>query len=70
MKIAICDFKDVSGAQQLSRIDAELLAADQEALTPNSEDFDCSICFGLVKVKEGVVLKECLHAFCRYVPVF
>lgn len=31
----------------------------------NIESFECPICFGRFKSGEGVVLRECLHTFCR-----
>lgn len=31
----------------------------------NVEPFDCPICFGRFKPGEGVVLRDCLHTFCR-----
>lgn len=32
---------------------------------PNSETFDCSICFDTIDVGVGVVLRNCLHSFCK-----
>ena len=34
-------------------------------LIPNFTVFVCVICLGDVKVSEGVVLRECLHEFCK-----
>lgn len=31
----------------------------------NREPFDCPICFNLVEVDEGIMLRDCLHLFCR-----
>lgn len=31
----------------------------------NVEAFECPICFGRFKAGEGVVLRDCLHTFCR-----
>ncbi|XP_037087584.1 ranBP-type and C3HC4-type zinc finger-containing protein 1-like [Pollicipes pollicipes] len=43
----------------------KLQAAGQQDLAPNADAFDCSICFCEVPADAGVVLKECLHSFCR-----
>ena len=42
-----------------------LQAIGQQDLAPNAETFDCPICFCGTEPGEGVVLKECLHTFCR-----
>ena len=42
-----------------------LLQTAQQSLIPNQEEFDCGICFVPVEPGEGVVLRECLHRFCR-----
>ncbi|XP_064599255.1 ranBP-type and C3HC4-type zinc finger-containing protein 1-like isoform X2 [Liolophura sinensis] len=43
----------------------ELLAADDQDFIPNPEQFDCPICFDVIPAGDGVVLRECLHSFCR-----
>ncbi|OCT77294.1 hypothetical protein XELAEV_18032493mg [Xenopus laevis] len=42
-----------------------LLQLDNEVLIPNQEPIDCRICFSEVPVGGGVLLRECLHSFCR-----
>eukprot|EP00079_Xenopus_tropicalis_P036635 XP_017950406.1 PREDICTED: ranBP-type and C3HC4-type zinc finger-containing protein 1 [Xenopus tropicalis] len=42
-----------------------LLQLDNEVLIPNQEPIDCLICFSEVPVGGGVLLRECLHSFCR-----
>ena len=42
-----------------------LLQTAQQSLIPNQDEFDCGICFVTVEPGEGVVLRECLHRFCR-----
>ena len=42
-----------------------LLQTAQQSLIPSQEEFDCGICFVPVEPGEGVVLRECLHRFCR-----
>ncbi|XP_068693963.1 ranBP-type and C3HC4-type zinc finger-containing protein 1-like [Montipora foliosa] len=42
-----------------------LLQTAQQSIIPNQEEFDCGICFVPVEPGEGVVLRECLHRFCR-----
>jgi RanBP-type and C3HC4-type zinc finger-containing protein 1 len=38
---------------------------DEQDLIPNREAFTCSICFDDFDEGEGVVLRECLHSFCK-----
>ncbi|XP_041423645.1 ranBP-type and C3HC4-type zinc finger-containing protein 1 [Xenopus laevis] len=42
-----------------------LLQLDNEVLIPNQEPIECRICFSEVPVGGGVLLRECLHSFCR-----
>ena len=44
-----------------------LLSVVDQRLVANQEEFQCPICFDDVGVGEGVVLRECLHNFCRFV---
>ena len=34
-------------------------------LVPNTEEFECPICFDDYEPGEGVVLRECFHTFCK-----
>lgn len=38
---------------------------DAMSYVKNSEPFDCPICFIPIGIAEGVILKNCLHTFCR-----
>ncbi len=40
---------------------------DSVNLVPNTDAFECSICLETYEPGEGVVLRECLHTFCRQV---
>ncbi|KAK5872173.1 hypothetical protein PBY51_012897 [Eleginops maclovinus] len=42
-----------------------LLATDDQSLFPNATEEDCPICFSHLQPQEGIVLRECLHVFCR-----
>ncbi|KAM5157644.1 ranBP-type and C3HC4-type zinc finger-containing protein 1-like [Mantella aurantiaca] len=42
-----------------------LLQLDNEVLIPNQEAIECRICFSEVPAGAGVLLRECLHSFCR-----
>uniref|UniRef100_UPI00398E81D3 ranBP-type and C3HC4-type zinc finger-containing protein 1 n=1 Tax=Pristiophorus japonicus TaxID=55135 RepID=UPI00398E81D3 len=42
-----------------------LLQMDGQHLVPNREIIDCRICLCDIKPEEGVVLRDCLHSFCR-----
>ena len=36
-------------------------------INENTEPFDCDICLEKdIPPREGVILKECLHLFCKY----
>lgn len=43
----------------------ELLALESCDIAPNTVPIDCPICFVKYKPYEAVVLRDCLHAFCR-----
>lgn len=43
----------------------KLIELEDAKCVVNIEPFDCPICFGEFKSGEGVVLRECLHTFCR-----
>lgn len=43
----------------------DLLATEDENLISNTTETDCPICFSMVQPGEGIVLRECLHTFCR-----
>ncbi|XP_040889742.1 ranBP-type and C3HC4-type zinc finger-containing protein 1 [Toxotes jaculatrix] len=42
-----------------------LLATEEQSLIPNATETDCPICFSALEPGEGIVLRECLHTFCR-----
>ncbi|KAM8757288.1 ranBP-type and C3HC4-type zinc finger-containing protein 1 [Acanthopagrus schlegelii] len=42
-----------------------LLATEEQNLIPNADETDCPICFSHLQPGEGIVLRECLHTFCR-----
>ncbi|XP_019943363.1 ranBP-type and C3HC4-type zinc finger-containing protein 1 isoform X2 [Paralichthys olivaceus] len=44
---------------------ARLLMIDDQDLVPNPESVDCRICYVDLHPGEGVLLRECLHCFCR-----
>lgn len=54
-------------AQQLEREQnyMYLLATEDQNLIANTTETDCPICFSPLEPGEGVVLRECLHTFCR-----
>jgi RanBP-type and C3HC4-type zinc finger-containing protein 1 len=43
----------------------QLVDLDNTDLVPNMEPFECSVCIVQYEAGEGVVLRECLHVFCR-----
>ena len=42
-----------------------LKALDTLDVIPNAEAFECLVCFLDIEPGDGVVLRECLHTFCR-----
>ncbi|CAL1596838.1 unnamed protein product [Knipowitschia caucasica] len=44
---------------------ARLVMLDGQDLVPNPGPVDCRICYGELQPAEGVLLRECLHCFCR-----
>uniref|UniRef100_UPI0037E910FB ranBP-type and C3HC4-type zinc finger-containing protein 1 n=1 Tax=Semicossyphus pulcher TaxID=241346 RepID=UPI0037E910FB len=42
-----------------------LLATEDMNLIPNTAEAECPICFSTLEPEEGIVLRECLHTFCR-----
>lgn len=43
----------------------QLLQLEEEVLVPNREALECRICYQQVPPGQGVLLRECLHNFCR-----
>ncbi|XP_069363652.1 ranBP-type and C3HC4-type zinc finger-containing protein 1-like [Maniola hyperantus] len=43
----------------------ELKKLEQQALVPNTEEFECGVCMEQCAVGAGAVLRECIHTFCR-----
>lgn len=43
----------------------DLLNMDDQDLVLNREPFDCPVCLVDYESGEGVVLRECIHTFCR-----
>lgn len=43
----------------------DLVETDNQELIPNQDETDCPICFTPLAALDGVVLRECLHTFCR-----
>ncbi|KAF7654025.1 hypothetical protein LDENG_00075700 [Lucifuga dentata] len=42
-----------------------LLATDDQSLVPDHSEMDCPICYSSLQPGEGIILRECLHSFCR-----
>ncbi|KAF2355276.1 Zinc finger RanBP2-type [Trinorchestia longiramus] len=52
-------------ADEFKQLDRAVSALDKDALVKCTEGFECRVCFTDVAPREGVVLRECLHVFCR-----
>lgn len=44
----------------------ELVELDDVNCVTNTEVFECPVCFLDIGVGEGIVLRDCLHTFCKY----
>ncbi|KAF9406315.1 hypothetical protein HW555_013270 [Spodoptera exigua] len=43
----------------------ELMQLEQQAVVPNAENFECGICMEEYRPGQGVVLRDCVHIFCK-----
>ena len=62
--------REVHSNKETARVKSEnfdrYLAVFSSEITENTEPFDCAICMDdNLGPREGVVLKECLHIFCK-----
>ncbi|XP_029165819.1 uncharacterized protein LOC114936705 [Nylanderia fulva] len=55
---------DVSEDVKMARYE-ELISLENWDVIPNSESIECPICFVTYGPREGVILRDCLHMFCR-----
>ncbi|XP_019734926.1 ranBP-type and C3HC4-type zinc finger-containing protein 1 isoform X1 [Hippocampus comes] len=63
-KLATFIFKEVQQAErQINYLN--LVQTDDQSLIPTTSETTCPICFSTLEPGEGVVLRECLHTFCR-----
>ncbi|KAH0617313.1 hypothetical protein JD844_015350 [Phrynosoma platyrhinos] len=63
-KEGILQYQKVLEQERLQNFQ-QLRQLDEEALVPNQENIECRICYLEVEPGEGVLLRECLHSFCR-----
>lgn len=43
----------------------QLVDLDKNGIVEASEAFDCPVCFTKCEAKNGVILRDCLHCFCK-----
>nr|XP_012229578.1 PREDICTED: uncharacterized protein LOC105676353 isoform X1 [Linepithema humile] len=55
---------DISEDVKMGRYE-ELISLENWDVIPNSEPIECPICFVTYGPREGVILRDCLHMFCR-----
>ncbi|XP_012524845.2 uncharacterized protein LOC105830206 [Monomorium pharaonis] len=55
---------DMSENVKIGRYE-ELISLENWDVIPNSEPIECPICFVTYGPREGVILRDCLHMFCR-----
>ncbi|XP_049535130.1 uncharacterized protein LOC125950837 [Anopheles darlingi] len=53
------------GTEVMQNHYTELVNLDNADLIANIEPFECPICFGPFQPYEGIVLRDCLHSFCK-----
>ncbi|XP_074549961.1 ranBP-type and C3HC4-type zinc finger-containing protein 1 [Halichoeres trimaculatus] len=63
-KEAIRQYQQAKEAERRENF-ARLVMMDNQDLLPNPELVDCRICYVDLQPGEGVLLRECLHCFCR-----
>lgn len=54
--------------QQLEGNYLQHVQLDQRSLVLNTEPTECPVCYSVLAPGEAVVLRECLHTFCRCGP--
>ncbi|PNF42743.1 hypothetical protein B7P43_G13613 [Cryptotermes secundus] len=65
------ELQQITAEQRLQELEKQhqhylqLVDLDNTDLVPNMEPFECSVCIVQYEAGEGVVLRECLHVFCR-----
>lgn len=57
--------KDGKSEARNSKHYTELLSLDKSSVVANVDAFECPVCFQKVGPGEGIVLRECIHTFCR-----
>ncbi|XP_053089301.1 ranBP-type and C3HC4-type zinc finger-containing protein 1 isoform X2 [Pangasianodon hypophthalmus] len=63
-KEAIRQYQQAQEAERRENY-ARLVEVDGQELVPNTESIECRICYLQLQSGEGVLLRECLHCFCR-----
>ncbi|XP_060771438.1 ranBP-type and C3HC4-type zinc finger-containing protein 1 [Neoarius graeffei] len=63
-KEAIRQYQQAQEAERRENY-ARLVEVDGQELVPNAESIECRICYLQLQSGEGVLLRECLHCFCR-----
>ncbi|XP_053986904.1 uncharacterized protein LOC128880641 [Hylaeus volcanicus] len=56
--------KDIPEDVRMERYE-ELISLENCDVIPNSEPIECPVCFVTYGPREGVILRDCLHMFCR-----
>nr|XP_045592793.1 uncharacterized protein LOC123754430 isoform X2 [Procambarus clarkii] len=52
-------------SDKMPGLGAVMSALERQGCVPNPDPFECRVCFMDIKISEGVVLRDCLHTFCR-----
>lgn len=57
--------RQIEATRERDRNLAALMQTAQQNIVSNTEEFECVICFSTVEPGDGVLLRECLHSFCK-----
>ncbi|XP_066572211.1 ranBP-type and C3HC4-type zinc finger-containing protein 1 isoform X2 [Amia ocellicauda] len=63
-KEAVRQYQQVQDAERKQNFE-RLVQTDEQDLVPNRESVECRICYLELQPGEGVLLRDCLHCFCR-----
>lgn len=55
---------ELTKEEKLKRYE-ELMSLENCDVISNTEPIECPVCFMITVPNEGVILRDCLHSFCR-----
>lgn len=64
-QVKITKISPSSSSNESGKHYSQLLHLDNTNIVPNAEPFECTVCFCAIAIGAGVVLRDCIHTFCR-----